>query len=113
MAPFVSAPIRQPSLFIAGSRDGVIRILGRGVALDDLRPVLPGLTNGVLVEGAGHFIQEEAPAAVNALLLEFLREPLTADRGRDRPAHGVFPLLRGAPHRPTLGPRKSRGRQSR
>jgi pimeloyl-ACP methyl ester carboxylesterase len=73
MAPFAGAPIAQPSLFIAGTRDGVIRMPGMRVAADEMRPVLPGLRRSVLIEGAGHWVQQEAPEQVNTLLLEFLR----------------------------------------
>jgi pimeloyl-ACP methyl ester carboxylesterase len=73
MAPFAGAPIPQPSLFIAGSRDGVIRMPGMKVTLEELRPALPGLRQSVLIEGAGHWVQQEAPEQVNALLIEFLK----------------------------------------
>jgi len=73
MAPFAGAPIRQPSRFNAGERDGVIRMPGMRTALEELRPVLPALTKSVLIEGAGHWVQQEAPDQVNALLLDFLR----------------------------------------
>jgi pimeloyl-ACP methyl ester carboxylesterase len=72
MAPFAAAPIRQPSLFVAGSRDGVIRMPGMRTAMDELRPVLPGLTKSVIIDGVGHWAQQEAPDEVNALLLDFL-----------------------------------------
>jgi pimeloyl-ACP methyl ester carboxylesterase len=73
MAPFHHAVIRQPSLFIAGSRDGVIRMPGTDVGVEAMRRVLPGLTKSIILEGPGHWVQQEAPDAVNALLLEFLR----------------------------------------
>ncbi len=73
MAPFAGAPIRQPSLFVAGARDGVIRMPGMSVGLEDMKRVLPGLRRSVLIDGAGHWVQQEAPDAVNALLIEFLR----------------------------------------
>src|SRR6185437_13214732 len=72
MAPFAAAPIRQPSLFVAGERDGVIRMPGMRTAAEELRPVLPGLTKSVVIDGAGHWVQQEAPDRVNALLVEFL-----------------------------------------
>jgi pimeloyl-ACP methyl ester carboxylesterase len=74
MAPFAGAPIRQPSLFIAGTRDGVIRMPGMRVRPEEMKPVLPGLRRSVLIEGAGHWVQQEAPDEVNALLVEFLRD---------------------------------------
>ncbi|MGO8916270.1 MAG: alpha/beta fold hydrolase [Stellaceae bacterium] len=74
MAPFAGAPIAQPSLFIAGTRDGVIRMPGMRVGFDEMKPVLPGLKRSVLIDGAGHWVQQEAPEKVNALLIEFLKE---------------------------------------
>jgi pimeloyl-ACP methyl ester carboxylesterase len=73
MAPFADAKIRQPALFIAGSRDGVIRMPGMRSAVDNLRHALPGLRNSVIIEGAGHWVQQEAPEAVNRALIEFLQ----------------------------------------
>jgi len=73
MSPFTGAPIPQLSLFIAGTRDGVIRMPGMRVKVDEMRPLLPGLRDSVLIDGAGHWVQQEAPAQVNALLLEFLK----------------------------------------
>ena len=72
MAPFAGAPIGQPSLFVAGARDGVIRMPGMSVGQEDMKRVLPGLRRSVLIDGAGHWVQQEAPDAVNALLIEFL-----------------------------------------
>jgi pimeloyl-ACP methyl ester carboxylesterase len=73
MAPFAHAVIRQPSLFIAGSRDGVIRMPGMRVGFEELRPVLTGLRRSAILDGIGHWVQQEAPDAVNALLVEFLK----------------------------------------
>lgn len=73
MAPFVDAPIRQPSLFVAGSRDGVIRMPAMRSAVDNLKRVLPGLRQSVIIDGVGHWTQQEAPEPVNTLLIEFLR----------------------------------------
>jgi pimeloyl-ACP methyl ester carboxylesterase len=38
-----------------------------------MRAAVPGLRNHVLVPGAGHWVQQEAAARVNAELLAFLR----------------------------------------
>jgi len=62
------AHITCPSLFIAGSADPVLTFIppAAGEAwLDDHRGTL-------LIEGAGHWIQQERPDAVNAGLLGFL-----------------------------------------
>ncbi len=65
-----SATIRQPTLFMAGEEDAVVTIARS--AVDDLERVVPNLRTKVLLPGAGHWIQQERPAEVNALLVEFL-----------------------------------------
>jgi pimeloyl-ACP methyl ester carboxylesterase len=73
LGPFLHAPIRQPSMFIAGERDGVLRMPGMKSALDNIGRVLPGIRRTEIIPGAGHWLQQEAPERVNALLIEFLR----------------------------------------
>ena len=69
---FASVPqtIQQPALFAAGDRDGVI-IMAKA-ALDAMPNHVPNLKINTLIPDAGHWTQQEAPEAVNALLLEFL-----------------------------------------
>ena len=70
--PWEGAAIRQPALFLAGTRDPVILgPLGRA-ALEAMPSRVPGLRRSLLVEGAGHWIQQEKPAEVTAVLLDFL-----------------------------------------
>ncbi len=71
--PWRGLPIRQPSLFIAGSRDGVLRFPAAQSQIDAFPTTLPGLRGSHILEGAGHWIQGERPEEVNRLLLEFLR----------------------------------------
>jgi pimeloyl-ACP methyl ester carboxylesterase len=73
-APFAGATIKQPALFIAGTLDGVIRGPMGEAALARLPQVVPGLRRQVMIEGAGHWINEERPHEVNAELIRFLRE---------------------------------------
>ena len=73
LAPWRGAPIRQPSLFIAGARDGVLRFPASTAQIERFASTLPGLRGCHILEGAGHWIQRERAAAVNALLLAFLR----------------------------------------
>jgi len=73
-APWQGAQIRQPSLFIAGTEDSVIKGLIGAKRVHDMERVLPNLTNKLLIEGAGHWIQQERPAEVNAALIAFLSE---------------------------------------
>jgi pimeloyl-ACP methyl ester carboxylesterase len=72
-APWAGAAITQPALFIAGTHDAVITgSLGQR-ALDELISVVPNLTEKILIEGAGHWIQQERPNEVNAALIAFAR----------------------------------------
>lgn len=64
------AKIRQPSLFIAGEHDGVIVMNRR--AFDRLEENMPNLKGKILIPGAGHWVQQERPAEVNKLIIEFL-----------------------------------------
>jgi pimeloyl-ACP methyl ester carboxylesterase len=72
LAPWRGRPITQPSLFVAGTRDAVIRFPGSASAIEAYPQTLPGLRGTVMVEGAGHWVQQERPEPVNAALLEFL-----------------------------------------
>jgi len=67
-AALSGAHVRCPSLFIAGAADPVLTFsppaAGLGL-LDDHRGQL-------LLEGAGHWVQQERPSEVNAALIEFL-----------------------------------------
>ncbi|GAA4540391.1 alpha/beta hydrolase [Pseudonocardia xishanensis] len=63
------AHVTMPSLFLAGSADPVLRMNPpdrQARYLDDLR-------GEILVDGAGHWVQQQRPDEVNAALLEFLR----------------------------------------
>ena len=71
-ARYADANITQPALFIAGAADVVLQMIPAN-ALEIMRRRVPDLRGVVLVPGAGHFVQQEKPQAVNAALLEFLR----------------------------------------
>ena len=71
--PWRGQPIRQPSLFIAGSRDGVLRFPAAKAQMDAYPTTLPGLRGSHILEGAGHWVQQEQPAEVNKLLIDFLK----------------------------------------
>jgi pimeloyl-ACP methyl ester carboxylesterase len=73
-APWQGAQIHQPSLFIAGSKDSVITGLIGGKRVADMERVLPNLTRKLIIGGAGHWIQQERAAEVNAALIAFLKE---------------------------------------
>src|SRR5437899_2655936 len=72
-APWQGAQIQQPSLFIAGSKDGVITGLIGAKLVNEMERVLPNLRQKLILDGAGHWIQQERPDEVNAALIAFLK----------------------------------------
>ena len=72
-APWQGAQIHQPSLFIAGSHDSVITGLIGAKRVNELERVLPNLKQRLIIDGAGHWIQQERPEEINAALIAFLK----------------------------------------
>lgn len=70
-AHWVEHNISPPSLFIAGAQDPVIEMIDPN-ALPFLKAVSEDLRGIHLIDGAGHFVQQEQPAECNKLLLNFL-----------------------------------------
>jgi pimeloyl-ACP methyl ester carboxylesterase len=70
LAVLAGRPIEQPALFIGGSRDGPT--VWGAAAIEAFAETLPGLYRAEILEGAGHWIQQERADDTNALLLEFL-----------------------------------------
>ena len=73
-APWQGAQIHQPSLFLAGSKDSVITGLIGAKRVTDMERVLPNLRQKLIIDGAGHWIQQERSEEVNAALIGFLNE---------------------------------------
>ena len=72
--PWQGAQIHQPSLFIAGSNDSVITGLIGAKRVNELDRVLPNLKGKLIIDGAGHWVQQERANEVNAALIAFLNE---------------------------------------
>ncbi|MEQ8857395.1 MAG: alpha/beta hydrolase [Pseudomonadales bacterium] len=70
LAAFAGRPIEQPSLFIGGSKDGPT--IWGAPAIERFPHTLPGLVRSEILDGAGHWIQQERAQRVNELLIEFL-----------------------------------------
>ncbi|MFJ3099615.1 alpha/beta fold hydrolase [Streptomyces hydrogenans] len=70
LAPHRGAPIKQPALFIGGTLDASTTWMSD--AIDAFPTTLPGLTASHLVEGCGHWIQQERPEEINRLLTGWL-----------------------------------------
>jgi pimeloyl-ACP methyl ester carboxylesterase len=80
-APCQDAQISQPSLFIAGSNDSVITGLIGAKRVADMERILPNLKQKLIIDGAGHWVQQERADEVNAALIAFL-----GDSGREKRA---------------------------
>jgi pimeloyl-ACP methyl ester carboxylesterase len=52
--------------------DPIIAQGSGAAAVQALAAVVPGLTRTLLIEGAGHFIQQERPRIVNEGIIDFL-----------------------------------------
>ncbi|QSQ19490.1 alpha/beta hydrolase [Pyxidicoccus parkwayensis] len=62
--------IEQPALFLIGEKDP-----GRAMApVDLMKPLVPRLEEVCVIPGAGHWVQQERAAEVNATLLAFLEK---------------------------------------
>lgn len=65
----LDGPIAQPSLFLTGAEDPVRLFM----PADHLDAALTDLRGHVVIEGGGHWIQQERPDEVTAALLDFVR----------------------------------------
>ncbi|MCP3993217.1 MAG: alpha/beta hydrolase [Actinomycetia bacterium] len=70
LAPWVGSTITQPSFYMAGSTD---MLAGNTPdALAAMEAALPDLRHFEVVEGAGHWLQQERPDEVTSALMTFL-----------------------------------------
>jgi pimeloyl-ACP methyl ester carboxylesterase len=65
---FAERRVEQPALFLTGERDPVRSFM----PAEAMRGWVTDLRREIVVPGAGHWVQQEEPEAVNAALLEFL-----------------------------------------
>ncbi|MFF7371720.1 alpha/beta fold hydrolase [Streptomyces tricolor] len=70
LAGYAGAPIRQPSLFIGGARDASLAWLADAVKA--CPETLPGLGGSHVLDGCGHFVQQERPDETNRILIDWL-----------------------------------------
>jgi len=71
LAAFRGASIGVPSLFIGGDRDGPT--VWGAPAIAAFAQTLPQLHGSIILEGCGHWTQQERPGEVNTALVDFLR----------------------------------------
>lgn len=70
LADHDGAPIAQPSLFIGGALDASTTWLAE--AIKAFPHTLPGLSATHILDGCGHWLQQERPEEVNGLLIDWL-----------------------------------------
>jgi len=70
-ASVVDKRVEQPSAFVAGSLDAVLRTLPGVGPTEKMREQVTDLRFVRLIEDAGHWVQQQRPAEVSAALLEF------------------------------------------
>ena len=51
----------------------MLRFPGAQAQLDAFAKTLPGLRGSHIIEGPGHWVQQERPQEVNKLLIDFLK----------------------------------------
>ncbi|MFK3888054.1 alpha/beta fold hydrolase [Sphingomonas sp. NPDC079357] len=73
-APLAGLSITQPAWFIIGDRDPILPFVKP--ALDALPETVPGLLGTTVLPGVGHWVQQEASDAVNAVLIDFFDRTL-------------------------------------
>ncbi len=67
-APVAERRVEQPAMFLTGEQDPVRRFM----PAEAMRGWVTDLRAEIVVPGAGHWVQQQAPEAVNAALLDFL-----------------------------------------
>lgn len=87
MRPFADRMIGQPALYIGGERDPARHLVP---GFDRYIDPIPRCTDprGIhILQGIGHWIQQEAPDQVNRILLDFLAEAVPLQARRPDPAN--------------------------
>lgn len=64
--------IRQPAMYVAGTHDGVVMMAAAGIEM--MPHFVTDLRINRMIPGIGHWTQQEAPDAVNELILDFLKQ---------------------------------------
>jgi pimeloyl-ACP methyl ester carboxylesterase len=72
-APWQGAVVSPPALYVVGDRDLVYHLPGAKEFAAALPKFVPNLTRTIVLEGCGHWTQQERPQAVNDAILAFMR----------------------------------------
>ncbi|KAI9022396.1 epoxide hydrolase epha [Hyaloraphidium curvatum] len=72
MRAFPPSRITMPVRFVCGAEDPFVVLAGGIKGFEQMKNYVPGLRDVVLIPGAGHWLQQEAPEAFNKSMLEFV-----------------------------------------
>jgi pimeloyl-ACP methyl ester carboxylesterase len=70
---FTGRKIEQPAFFVGGTKDPAFNLAGRGDPIAIMRKEVTDLRVADVLEGSGHWTQQERPAEVNARLIPWLK----------------------------------------
>lgn len=70
-ASLAGTKVHVPALFAVGSRDTGLAMPGMREIIADMPRLVTNLRGSVKIEGAGHWLQQERPDAINDLMLSF------------------------------------------
>jgi pimeloyl-ACP methyl ester carboxylesterase len=73
LAPFAGAPVTVPALYMAGDLDLVVAFPRMKELIADLKRFVPELRSSIMLEGCGHWTQQERAEEVNTAMIQFLR----------------------------------------
>jgi len=69
---FEGRKIGQPALFVSGTKDPAFNMMGRGDPIATMRAEVLDLRGADILEGCGHWTQQERPQEVNERILKWL-----------------------------------------
>lgn len=72
-APWHHAPVLVPALYLTGDRDFVVSQPGAAEVISRMRACVPRLQEAIVLDGCGHWTQQERPAEVSRAMIEFIR----------------------------------------
>lgn len=71
-AAFSGLQVQTPALYLVGEYDTGLAIPGMQEIISLMPKLVPGLRGSQIIQGAGHWLQQEAPERVNTAVIEFL-----------------------------------------
>ena len=72
LRPWRGRTVEQPALYIGGSRDLVLSMLPGIDMIAAMRSQVPNLSDAIILDGCGHWTQQERPGEVSVALLRWL-----------------------------------------